>query len=283
MTPGIPSPKTPGIHVDIPAADYHAWPAFGSSDLKAMRQGPPSLVMWRRWNPPDPTDAMRLGTAVHMAIIEPARFDATYVEKPEDMSFATKDGKAWKERHEGREILTFKQAETVRGVVEAFNLKREAARSIVNADREVSLLWSDPATGLLLKGRPDWINDGYLYDLKLSRYASERSIPFRAWAEGWMHQAAQYRTGLNLLGQKIKGCRLVVVHPQAPHPTYLIELKENDLDLLALENAETVRHLAECQATGIWVGTSDEWTAIDLPPTALVGSLGMLDMEPENA
>lgn len=273
----------PGIHPDIPAADYHAWPAFGSSDLKAMRQGPPFLVKWRRENQPDPTDAMRLGTAVHMAIIEPGRFDATYVEKPEDMSFATKDGKAWKERHEGREILTFKQAEVVRGVVDAFRFKNEALLSLIGSDREVSLLWSDPETGLLLKGRPDWIKDGYLYDLKLSRYASERSIPFRAWAEGWMHQAAQYRTGLNLLGQKIKGCRLVVIHPQAPHPTYLIELKENDLDLLALENAETVRQMAACQASGLWPGTPHQWIPVDLPPTALVGSLGMLDMDSENA
>lgn len=267
----------------VPCGDYRLWPAYGSSDLAAMREGPPSRVQYRRSAEREATDAMRVGTACHMAVLEPARFAETYAFKPEDMSFATKDGKAWRDAHADREILTHLQAETVRGVAQAFAEKREARDSLIGALIEASLLWDDES-GISLKGRPDWIGkDWFIYDLKVSRFASARSLPFRAWAEGWMHQAAHYRTGARAAGVIVKGCRLVVVHPQPPHPVYLIELKENDLDLLALENAETVRRLAECDRTGKWPGTSDLWETIDLPASALTASLGALDLGSEEA
>lgn len=266
-----------------PCGDYRLWPAYGSSDLAAMREGPPSRVQYRRSAEREATDAMRVGTACHMAVLEPARFAETYAFKPEDMSFATKDGKAWRDAHADREILTHLQAETVRGVAQAFAEKREARDSLIGALIEASLLWDDES-GISLKGRPDWIGkDWFIYDLKVSRFASARSLPFRAWAEGWMHQAAHYRTGARAAGVIVKGCRLVVVHSQPPHPVYLIELKENDLDLLALENAETVRRLAECDRTGKWPGTSDLWETIDLPASALTASLGALDLGSEEA
>lgn len=266
-----------------PCGDYRQWPAYGSSDLAAMREGPPSRVQYRRSTADEATDSMRVGTACHMAVLEPARFERTYAFKPEDMSFATKDGKAWRDAHADREILTHLQAETVRGVAQAFAEKREASDSLIRAHIEASLLWDDES-GIALKGRPDWIGaDGYIYDLKVSRFAAARSLPFRAWAEGWMHQAAHYRTGARAAGVLVNGCRLVVVHPQPPHPVYLIELKENDLDLLALENAETVRRLAECDRAGKWPGTSDVWETIDLPASALTASLGLIEPTMEHA
>jgi len=273
---------TTGIHQNVPPEIYHGWPAYGSSDLKAMREGPPAMVPFRRSQASNATGAMALGTACHMAVLEPARFETTYVFKPEDMSFATKEGKAWKALHAEREILTHLQAESARGIVAAFQSKAEAVRSLRGAEIEVSVLWQDPC-GVMLKGRPDWIKDGITYDLKISRFAQERSIPFRAWADGWMHQAAHYRTGLELLGEKIAACRLVVVNPKPPHSVYLIELKRNDLDYLALENAAAVRRIADCERTGVWPGTPDEWESIDLPPTASAAMLDMLDLDAENA
>lgn len=264
------------------AAEYHALPAWGSSDLKAMREGPPALVPWRRAQNDEPTDAMQLGTACHMAILEPQRFAERYRFKPDGMSFATKEGKAWKLEHAEFEILSATQAEIVRGVAGAFLAKRAAAEALAKATEaqtvELSVLWSQH--GAVCKGRLDFFADDYIYDLKVSRFACERSVPFRAWAEGWMHQAAHYRTGLQTCGLRVAGARLVVVHPKPPHHVWLVELKENDLDVLACENQRTLDRLLECQRSGVWPGTPDEWQVIDMPASSDL--LSLVD-ESENA
>ena len=86
--------------------------AWGSHSLKAMRKGPPARVMWERENRRE-SDAMAFGTAVHMAVFQPTLYAETYVAKPDGMSFATKDGKAWRDAHAGRHILTYVEALTV--------------------------------------------------------------------------------------------------------------------------------------------------------------------------
>lgn len=278
------APPADGLYPGVSMADYRAWDAWGSSDLKTMRVGPPAMVEWRKKNPSPDTDATRIGTACHAAILEGDSFADRYAFKPEGMTFASNDGKAWRAAQAGKIILTPSDQETVNGVVVAFETKPAAYKAwLASENREASIVWTDPETGARLKARPDWYGGGYVYDLKVSRYAVERSIPFRAWCEGWMHQAAFYRVGLRAVGVAIEGARLVVVHPAPPHPVFLVDLKPNDLDVLALENAETIRRMVACRDANHWPGTPEEWQSIDLPPAALAADLLPLAGEPENA
>lgn len=263
--------------------DYRADPAWSSSDLKAYRQGPPSLVMWRRANPSEDTDSTRIGTACHAAILEGDAFGRRFAFKPEDMSFATKEGKAWRAAQAGRTILTHAEAETVQSVALAFRAKHTANEARNRAlGCESSVFWNDE-NGVQCKARPDWYDDDAVYDLKVTRYATAYAAGFRAWAEGWMHQLAWYRAGLNANGVPCRRGRLVLVHPKAPHAVYLIEPKVDVLDLIALENAATVAALQGHAESGIWPGTPDDWTLTDLPPAALSASLAVLDDVKENA
>ena len=260
------------LHLNVPLQTYHSWDAFGSSDLKAFRQGPPAMVPWRRQHR-DESEAMKIGTAAHCAIIEPDCFLDRFAHKPDGMSFATKEGKAWKaEVRDGVTILTHSEWKDVNEIVQAFYAKPHAAHSIRTAThREASIRWTDPDTGLQLKARPDWFEDGgFIYDLKISRHAGP-SLSFRAWSEGWMHQMAHYRTALIAAGVKVQGARLVVIGPKEPQSlrVYTIQIKADALGLCTLENEATVRGMAECAASGFWPGTPDEWTPVDVPPRAL--------------
>lgn len=255
--------------------EYRALPAWSSSDLKAMRRGPPAMVPWLRANPLAETDSMRLGTAAHCAVLEADAMTERFAFKPEDMSFATKEGKAWRASQGGKTILTHAEAETVRGVWSAFHRKAIAKAAFEAAvARECPLFWMQD--GVECKARPDWFTADAVYDLKVTRHAEERALQWRAYGEGWMHQLAYYRTGLRANGFDVRLGRLVAIHPKPPHPVYCVEVKENVLDLLALENERTLARIDECARTGVWPGTPDSWEQIELPPSALADVAGFL-------
>jgi hypothetical protein len=267
--------KGASIVLDMPMAKYRAADAYGASDLKAMRAGPPAMVPWRRANPSKETDATRLGTAAHCAIIEPLSFEKRYAHKPDGMSFATKEGKAWKASvPDGIAILSHDESTQVAQIVAAArgNPRVRGALDAATA-KEASLFWNDPDTGLPLKARPDWFIQGdYVYDLKVTRHAGNPgALAFRAYVEGWFHQLSHYEAGLIECGVKVKGARIVAIHPEPPQDArvYTLEIKEDALSLMHLDNERTIKRIAECHERDCWPGSPEEWTKIDVPALAL--------------
>lgn len=263
----------PGIHVGVPMEEYHSWPAWGSSALKDMRQGPPARVPWSRANPSPETKDTRRGSAVHALLLEPEVFAARFVQKPEGMEFRSAADKAWRDGHlaAGRSILTCDEWDQVHAIADAFRAKGPAHASLKGASHvEVSLVWTCPESGEPCKGRPDWIGeDGYLYDLKSSRHAGGSYLALECFKQGWMHQAAHYLAGARALGIAVKGCRLVVSDPKAPHFTRLLSIKPDALDLLHLVNVDTLKKMGACRTSGEWPGTPDAWEAVEPPSAAL--------------
>lgn len=253
--------------LDIPFRDYLALPNYGSSDLKSFRVGPPCMVPWRKANRAGETEATRLGTAAHCALLTPDLFASTYCVRPagEKGDFRTKVGKAWRDKTlaMGLSILTDEEAMAVGSIRNAVKAK---VGKTPNAER--SIVWEQD--GLPLKSRPDWFDADAIYDLKVSRVADlpfDR-IPFAAHAQGWLHQLAHGRLGLAACGVDVKLGRNVIVSPNAPHNVHLIEVRENDMDFLELHNADTRKGMLECHRTGHWPGTPDKWQTIELPATA---------------
>ena len=78
----------------ISNADYHADPAISASHLHAVAASP--YHYWSRFLNPDrpvvePTAAMRLGSLVHCAVLEPDELSSRYAVAPDRR---TKDGRA---------------------------------------------------------------------------------------------------------------------------------------------------------------------------------------------
>lgn len=262
----------PGIHPDLSFADYLALDAWGSSSLRAMRRGPPARVLWERENDRE-TDATRLGHAVHCRLLTPSLFESTYAHKPDGMTFASKDGKAWRDDHAHLCILTHEEWIAVEAIVDALQAKRTVANSLEHADMvEGSFVWRCPASDELCKGRPDWLEERAhrIVDLKVTRVAGARAVGMRVFFEGWMHQSAHYRTGAIVNGLDIRRGCLVLVEPAPPHFVYTFEVKVDALDLLELENVETLRQLRGCRLADEWPGTAEEWTKIEPPASAIV-------------
>src|ERR1017187_1777537 len=62
--------KLIGFVERMPFEEYLAVDALSGSSLMPMRRSPLTFV-WNRDNPQAPTDAMKLGTVIHTAILEP--------------------------------------------------------------------------------------------------------------------------------------------------------------------------------------------------------------------
>lgn len=254
-----------GIY-DIPFADYLNDPAFGSSDLRAFRIGPPAMVQWKRQHRHDDTGATVLGRAAHCAVLTPNLFAREFVHRPTDErgDFRTKAGKAWRDEQTAT-ILTEEDRQTIAGVLQTIRAKRiEVIRS------EQSIFWTCSESKLACKSRPDWFDLDATYDLKVSVAADKpyRSLMFHCYNAGWLHQAANARAGLAANGINVKLGRLVVVSPNAPHFAHLLEVSENDLDFLELDNQNTRKGMAACVSANHWPGTPDKWQQLELPASA---------------
>lgn len=92
MTSELPLGRSPGF----PEAAYHADPGYGSGSIKALAESPARFLAERSFRKAA-TDAMDLGSAFHMRLLQPERFERSVVTKPTGLSFATKAGIAWRD------------------------------------------------------------------------------------------------------------------------------------------------------------------------------------------
>lgn len=193
------------VYYDMPADEYHQIDALGSSDVKALMRSPAHFVA-RRQEPREATDAQQLGTAIHVGVLEPHRFDHAVAVAPV-VDRRTKEGKAaWSvfvEQSVGRLILTQDQHDLARRVIDAVHAHPAARALLDGGASEVSLQWRDNATGAPCKARIDRLRpDGGIVDLKTTVDASPRGFARAIGQFGYAAQAAHYLAGAQaVLGQ----------------------------------------------------------------------------------
>lgn len=105
-------------------AEYYELAYLSGSDLRAGYICPDDAA-WRRATPAK-SDAMTIGTAVHMALLEPIRFAEEVVVKPDDFDGRTKAGKEWLAEHAGRIVMAREMHDRARAYAGAFTTALEA-------------------------------------------------------------------------------------------------------------------------------------------------------------
>ena len=150
-----------GLHKSMPAERYHSIAAMSAGGLKRMRMSPAHFYGLQmdpeRPRSGDPTPAMKAGTLFHVALFEPDALATRYVIKPEGMSFASKDGKAWRDAQPAGVDIIDADA-LAKAKTQARNVRADADIAALMADgfAEASAFWLDDHTGELCKCRPDW-------------------------------------------------------------------------------------------------------------------------------
>jgi hypothetical protein len=262
---------------------YHQHPAISKSHLDLIARSP--LHYWARYidpnrKTPEPTASMAIGTAVHTHVLELDQWDSRYAIAPEGIDRRTKAGK--EEWHvfttaaQGRKVLKREDAEQVMAMGRSVLGHRSAAALLAaNGQPEDTFMWTDEATGLQCKCRPDYMHsDGStIVDLKTTRDASPRGFRHSVIQYRYHVQAAWYLHGVEqATGKRPERFVFVAVESSAPYASAVYEASAEMIEAGMIKAREDLALLAECKLRDNWPSYSDEIQSLTLPPWMLPGA-----------
>ena len=266
-------PKS-GLHRGIDFDTYARWPAANFSSLKHFRRSA-AHARYEQTHQSD-TSAKVLGQAVHVALLEPERFAATYVGAPE-LDRRTVAGKAawiaFQGENADRIVLKADEMADCLALSRAAQEHPVAGALLQSAGhREVSLLWHDADTGLDCKARPDlfvkW--DGYstIVDFKTTRDASPSGFAIECARFSYHLQAAWYLAGADAISPVARRFVFVAIEKSPPHCIGIYELDSADLDAGRAAIRECLHRYKRARETGEWPGYSTQTQTLRLPAWA---------------
>jgi len=247
-----------GLYFNVQEHEYRAWPLPSQTQFKAGAASPAHMQAAMEAGDSAPTDAKRLGSALHVAFLEPELMPSKVVR----WDGGVRKGKAWDEfcdEHATKTILTPAQHEQLVGMVRSLR-KHPFVREWQTKVEGVEVSAIGEFCGVPCKGRCDALTPSPLVDLKKVRSGDIRSFTNDIVRYGYHMQAAMYRKLFNR-----DRFVLLTVEDKAPFDVVPYEmspalLREGDARLQAL-----VLEYRRCKETGIWPGRSDEIVLIECP------------------
>jgi exodeoxyribonuclease VIII len=218
-------------------------------------------------NPRQDTEALALGRVTHTLVFEPEKFAAEYV----IWEGGTRRGKEWeafKAEHEGMTIFKPDEIDTAVAMAEAVKRHPLVQPYLAGGEFERAIQWTDPATGLPCKARPDWLQPRRraLVDLKTTRSIEGRYFGNAAARFGYHCQLAHYFNGVReALGWTPEIVALIAVEKDAPHDVAVFRLLDDDLYAGSSEVAELLGKLRAYMDAQTWPGRYQEEQALQLP------------------
>ncbi len=257
----------PGVHDGMSAEEYHASAALSSSGVKKLARSPAHYIVERTAAKP-PTDAMRIGTAVHTLVLEPDRA-GEIVALPE-FNLKTKAGRAelvsWAEVHEGCQAFEAPTFERIQAAAAAVRRHPGAARLLCDGVAERSIFWRDAKEGIECRARFDWHRkDGGIVDLKTTRDASADAFSRSIAAFGYhVWLGAEH-----VFGESPAFWAFVAAEVEPPFGVACYVLDAASLRAGINHCGRAYRLFRECVESGIWPGYSDLIERISVPRWAL--------------
>jgi len=260
-------------------SDYEKIKAVNVSTLLELRRSP-KHYRHRLTNPRKETDALRLGTAAHVAVLEPDRFLREFVlwesTDPETGKTRQRRGEAWESfqaENAGKKIITSKDYEEAVRYAKAIRGDRTAMQYLVAGEPEVILEWEHEPTGIECKGRIDWHTDidgkAYLVDLKTARSAAPWAFARDAAKRDYHVRLAWYADAY----EKVYGVAPTVVVPvvekEEPYDVVTYIVPDDVLDVGREVYGELMDTLAACQRENKWPGQGSGEQYLTLPAWAV--------------
>lgn len=263
----------PGLHRHIPFDAYLKIDARSRSEI--MRLDNPAKALLQAQLQQAPTDAMRFGSAMHAALLEPDVFEETYAQEPAEFKGGRKGGDGpratWRREQiaAGKTILDYGQVADVHRAVRQFKACEDPTIKAIMSDvggAEGTVVWEDEQTGEMLKVRPDYwsSNELVLADIKTAKSAHPLDFERDVFRYGYHAQAAMYLDGWKAatgkeatwvwVVQEKDEYGLVCAHTASP--------KTIQAGRTAYQSR--LRILIQCRESGVWPGYPS--TAIEPPP-----------------
>lgn len=262
---------TAGIVDGLPHNEYLSHPALSVSGMKMLL--PPSCPrLFKHWqeNRRPSKPAFDFGHLVHNLVLGDG---PEFVTVPFD-SWRTKAAQGMRDKahNEGRVPTLWEDFGRAVACATAVHADPLAHALLSNGRAEVTLTWTDPASGVKMRGRVDWLRDkvsGRLYavDLKTASSADPKTFAKSAANFGYHQQQAQYEDGIQACGLSDNpGFLFVVVEVTAPYIVSVIQLDAADVALGREQNAKAARVFKACTESGHWPNyTNGQIGQVSLP------------------
>lgn len=269
------------IIADMPERDYHARPELSSTQARQLLDSP-ARYKWALEHPQEPRAAFDVGTAAHTKILGVGAGIIAYPDEHLTASGSVSSKAAtvlWAEdrRAEGLTPVSPDQLEAVDAMAEAV-LAHPKARALLEqpGSPEVSVFATDPATGVDVRARFDYLGDTRPNG---KRYAVDvKTTAGKADADGFAQSAAKYRydvqqghylSTLDLATDGDAEMFFIVVEKAAPYLVAVHTLDEEFADMGLIDAVNARRILADCQRTGKFPGYTEEIGTVR-PPMWLI-------------
>lgn len=260
---------------NIKDEQYHSdKTAINSTSLKKILKSPATFYSDFVLGVKDePTEAMKFGTLVHRAILEPESFLKSYIVTPEFGDLRSKANKMAKEEWLSSLpvetiVTTREELEHLTGMIESI-LKHEGARRLLsNGIPEVVGYYRDDETGLKCRVKVDFLrfDVSAVIDLKTTKDCSITSFSKDIWNRGYHFQLAMYCEAVRAIsGKKVEYPAFVAVEKKPPYEVAVYLADDGMLDLGYQQYRRAMRTLSECLKTGQWARYQTEIQQIALP------------------
>lgn len=245
---------SPGFHDDVPEAAYHGHAgSLSQSGAKTLLRSPARFHYDR--SHPVRKAAFDFGHAAHGLVLGVG--DPLEVIDADDWR-----GKAAREARDaaytaGAVPLLAKDHAKVVAMADALSAHTLAMQLLSDGRPEVSGYALDEPTGVLRRGRFDWLHPTLLVDYKTSADAHPEALAGRYGAMskwGYDMQAAWYLDLARDLGHPAEAFAFIVQAKEAPYEVTVALIEEADLEPARARNRRALELFAECTASGVWPG-----------------------------
>lgn len=260
---------TPGIYTGVPFSKYLACPAVSRSELCIMLDKSPQHYRSRNGGAVRASsEALSRGRALHTLLQEPELFSATFDRGPINPKTGLQYGantNAWIEAEqeaESRGKCLYSDSWDIDAMVEAVRENPESRRILAGRPLiEATLIWNDPASGVVCKARPDNLQmaAGIMIDIKTTESAHPSKFATSCVNYGYFDQAAHYQNGVKALTGVLVEPWLIPVETEPPHAVACYRIADDSSDdetmlTARMRVAYALGKIAECEKSGKWPG-----------------------------
>ena len=263
---------------------YHSNEAISHSKLELFRRRP--ISYYRRFIAktvarPETTEAFRIGSAAHCAVLEPDQFWQRYALRPDGIDRRTKDGKAafaeFESANAGKVIIGKDEAGDVEEMKAAVNHHPLASQLLAAGSPELS--WRvEPVGGMALQCRTDWFNHAgcelsggrpYVADLKTVESLDSdafRNFERACFSFGYHRQAGFYLPLITeIIGSPVFDFYFIAVEKAEPYGTAVYRLSDAATARGHDETITDLLRLQNCIKSEQWPNLPNELREIGLP------------------
>lgn len=264
--------------------EYNTYPAVRASLIKTLIQKSPAHYLHALENPIEPTPAMKLGSAIHLAALEPKLFKERTIVPPIFEGKTAKgemttnlNAKEVREKHDrwhlenhGKHIVTREQYDQIDGILKSLSKHKRACQLMSDGHAEESFFWKDPESGLQCKSRPDFYRNGRtVVQLKTTEDASWESFRKDIANYGYHIGASMEMDALTaVLGTPFDEYVIIAVERSAPFAVQCFQLGERSLQEGQELFYKGLKTLKQCQESGIYPAYADDLVYTDIPDWA---------------